>query len=48
MTRPVQAPTLRHARAAVFALRQSFKQAGQAAPVVATPPAAPAVAQPVA
>ena len=34
------------ARAAVFALRQSFKTAGQTAPAVATPPAAPPAAAP--
>ncbi len=35
------------ARAAVFALRQSFKNAGQPAPAVTTPPASPAGATPV-
>jgi hypothetical protein len=36
-----------NARAAVFALRQSFRSAGQAAPAVTTPPAAPPAASPV-
>jgi hypothetical protein len=36
------------ARAAVFALRQTFKNAGQTAPAVTTPPAAPPAAAPIA
>jgi hypothetical protein len=36
------------ARAAVFALRQTFKSAGQTAPAVTTPPASPPAAAPLA